>query len=97
MKAESRTGDQARDLPGPMRASVRGARMQAAPQRNFLLKIIIPKNLWKASLSDSTGKAEMVVECLWKGKHQVAERRCPRNSILDTANSYLGSPILSPC
>ena len=78
-----------------MRASLRGARTQAALWRNFLLKFNIPKNLWKAGFSAGGGKAEMVVECFCRGKHLEAGRRCPRNLILETANSNLGRPIVS--
>ena len=35
-KAESKTGDQVRDFSGHLRVSVREARTQAAPWRNFL-------------------------------------------------------------
>ena len=35
-KAEFRAGDQVKDMSGPLRASVRGARTPAAPKRNFL-------------------------------------------------------------
>ena len=42
-KAESRAGDQGRDLPGPLRALVRGARTRAALRRNLQSKLIIPR------------------------------------------------------
>ena len=35
----------------------KGARNQAAPWRNFLWKLSIPKNLWRAGLSGGGGKA----------------------------------------
>ena len=38
----------------------------------------------------------MVVECLDNGEQLVVERRWPRNSILETANSQFGSLIVRP-
>ena len=59
------------DFPGPLRASVRGARAKAAPRRNFLLKLIMPKNLCKAGLSDGRvlGQGQTSV-----GGEQVSEK-----------------------
>ena len=53
-----RVGDQAKDLPEPLRAAVRGARTPAPPRGNFLQKFNIPKNLWRAGLSEGEGKAK---------------------------------------
>ena len=42
-------------------------------------------------MSEDGGKVEMVVKCLVEGEQLVAERRCPKKLILDTANSHMGS------
>ena len=36
----------------------------------------------------------MVAKCLDNGEQSVAERKRPRNSILETANLHFGSPIV---
>ena len=82
VEEESRAKDQTRDLPGPSRASVRVAN--------------ISSNLWRAGLSEGGGKVEMVAECFMRGEHPEAKRRCPRNSILETAKSPLGRLMVRP-
>ena len=48
-------------------------------------------------MSEGEGTTEMVTDCFCRGKQPEAERRWPKNSILETANSHLGRPIVRLC
>ena len=62
VKAESRTGDQDRDFPGPFKASVRGARMRAALREKLSVEVSHPQKplqsrlvRWRRKGGDGSG------------------------------------------